>query len=109
MNPYIGPDFDDLLAEDGIQEDVTAAALKRVLAYQLEQAMKKHGVNQTEMARRMKTSHTTVRQPAGCRRYQRNASYPVPCQHGTERAIATDVATYVTLKKDGVSGGWYTT
>lgn len=61
MNPYIGSDFDDFLAEDGIQEDVTAAALKRVLAYQLEQAMIKHGVNQTEMARRMKTSRTTVR------------------------------------------------
>lgn len=61
MNPYIGSDFDDFLAEDGIKEDVTAAALKRVLAYQLAQAMKKHGVNQTEMARRMKTSRTTVR------------------------------------------------
>ncbi|NLD14957.1 MAG: XRE family transcriptional regulator [Gammaproteobacteria bacterium] len=61
MNPYIGSDFDDFLAEDGIQEDVTAAALKRVLAYQLEQAMIKHGVSQTEMARRMKTSRTTVR------------------------------------------------
>ena len=61
MNPYIGSDFDDFLAEDGIQEDVTAAALKRVLAYQLEQAMKKHGVNQTEMARRVQTSRTTGR------------------------------------------------
>lgn len=61
MNPYIGTDFDDFLAEDGIQEDVTAAAIKRVLAYQIEQAMKKQGVNQTEMARRMKTSRTVVR------------------------------------------------
>ncbi len=61
MNPYIGTDFDDFLAEDGIQEDVTAAAIKRVLAYQIELAMKKQGVNQTEMARRMKTSRTVVR------------------------------------------------
>lgn len=61
MNPYIGTDFDDFLAEDGVQEDVTAAAIKRVLAYQIEQAMKKQGVNQTEMARRMKTSRTVVR------------------------------------------------
>lgn len=61
MNLYIGTDFDDFLAEDGIQEDVTAAAIKRVLAYQIELAMKKQGVNQTEMARRMKTSRTVVR------------------------------------------------
>ena len=61
MNPYIGTDFDDFLAEDGVQEDVTAAAIKRVLAYQIELAMKKQGVNQTEMARRMKTSRTVVR------------------------------------------------
>lgn len=61
MNPYIGSDFDDFLAEDGIQEDVTAAAIKRVLAYQIAQAMKKQGINQTEMARRMKTSRTVVR------------------------------------------------
>ena len=31
------------------------------LAYQLEQAMKKQGVSQAEMARRMKTSRTVVR------------------------------------------------
>lgn len=61
MNQYIGTDFDDFLAEDGIREDVEAAALKRVLAYQLEQAMKKQGVSQAEMARRMKTSRTVVR------------------------------------------------
>lgn len=61
MNQYIGTDFDDFLAEDGIREDVEAAALKRVLAYQLEQAMKKQGISQAEMARRMKTSRTVVR------------------------------------------------
>lgn len=61
MNKHIGSDFDDFLAEYGIREDVEAAALKRVLAFQLEQAMKKQNVSQAEIARRMKTSRTVVR------------------------------------------------
>lgn len=60
MNQYIGTDFDDFLAEDGIREDVEAAALKRVLAFQLAQAMKKQNITQVEMAKRMKTSRTVV-------------------------------------------------
>ncbi|SEI41750.1 hypothetical protein SAMN04244579_00320 [Azotobacter beijerinckii] len=34
MNPHIGSDFDDFLAEQGLSEDVSAAALKRVIAWQ---------------------------------------------------------------------------
>lgn len=61
MNQHIGTSFDDFLAKDGIREEVEAAALKRVLAYQLKQAMKEKGISQAEMARRMKTSRTVVR------------------------------------------------
>ncbi|MDO5685889.1 MAG: helix-turn-helix transcriptional regulator [Neisseria sp.] len=61
MNIYKGSDFDDFLHEEGIKEDVTAAALKRVLAWQLSQAMEEQGITQAEMARRMKTSRTVVR------------------------------------------------
>ena len=31
-NKHIGSDFDDFLEEDGIREEVTAAAIKRVIA-----------------------------------------------------------------------------
>lgn len=61
MNQFVGSDFDEFLAEDGIAEEVEAAALKRVLAFQFEQTMKKQAVSQAEMARRMKTSRTVVR------------------------------------------------
>lgn len=61
MNQHIGTSFDDFLAKDGIRVEVEAAALKRVLAYQLKQAMKDKGISQAEMARRMKTSRTVVR------------------------------------------------
>ena len=40
MNKHIGSDFDDFLAEQGLGEEVCAAALKRVIAWQIAQAMK---------------------------------------------------------------------
>jgi len=57
---HIGSDFDDFLREDGTQEEVTAAALKRVIAWQLAQAMKAKGISKTEMAARMRTSRMVV-------------------------------------------------
>ena len=32
-NQHIGSDFDDFLQEEGIREEVTAAAIKRVIAW----------------------------------------------------------------------------
>lgn len=36
-NPHWGSSFDDFLKEEGIYEECTAVALKRVLAWQLKQ------------------------------------------------------------------------
>ncbi len=55
-NRQIGPLFEDWLKEQGIHEDVTNASIKRVIAWQLEQAMKKQKLSKAEMARRMETS-----------------------------------------------------
>ena len=60
MNKNLGSDFDDFLHEEKMQEEVTAAALKRVFTWQLNQAMKAHQINKTEMAKRMQTSRTVV-------------------------------------------------
>ena len=43
-NPYLGSSFADFLKEDGIYEEVTAHAIKRVLAWQIEQAMQAQGI-----------------------------------------------------------------
>jgi len=59
-NNHIGSDFDDFLKEEGIQEEVTAAAIKRVIAWQLAEAMKKRRITKTEMAARMRTSRAVV-------------------------------------------------
>jgi hypothetical protein len=42
-NPYIGSSLDNLLEEDGILDEVEAIALKRVLAWQVSQAMQEKG------------------------------------------------------------------
>jgi antitoxin HicB len=56
----IGSSFDSWLREEGIYEEVTAAAIKRVLARQLEAAMKQKHFSKAEMARRMKTSRSAL-------------------------------------------------
>ena len=52
----VGSSFDSWLREEGIYEEVTATALKRVLARQLAAAMKEKQLSKAEMARRMRTS-----------------------------------------------------
>jgi hypothetical protein len=55
-NPHIGSSLDDFLKEEGLYEDATNYAVKRVLAWQMERAMQEQGITKTEMARRMGTS-----------------------------------------------------
>lgn len=59
-NKHIGSDFDAFLAEQGELEEATAVAVKRVIAWQIEQAMKAAGVNKSALAKRMHTSRTVV-------------------------------------------------
>ena len=59
-NPHIGSDFEAFLAEDGQLEAATAVAIKRVLTWQIEQAMTQGKVSQAELARRMKTSRAVI-------------------------------------------------
>ncbi len=47
-NTRIGSSFDDLLAEEGLLEEANATAAKRVIAWQLVEAMKHGGVSKTE-------------------------------------------------------------
>ena len=60
MNKHIGTDFDDFLDEDGLREEAMAAAVKRVIAWQIAQSMKAQKVTKTEMASRMHTSRMVV-------------------------------------------------
>ena len=55
-NRCIGSSLPDFLHEEGMYEDATNYAIKRVLAWQVEQAMREQGITKVEMARRMGTS-----------------------------------------------------
>jgi DNA-binding Xre family transcriptional regulator len=56
----IGSSFDDFLKADGIYEGVTARAIKRVLARQLVELMRREDISKTELATRMKTSRAQL-------------------------------------------------
>jgi hypothetical protein len=59
-NPHTGSSFDDFLKEEGIYEECTAAALKRVLAWQVKQEMQRQKITKSAMAVRMKTSRSQL-------------------------------------------------
>lgn len=60
MNKHIGSSFDDFLNDEGLIEEVSASALKRVIAWQLAQAMKAQKVSKKALAERMHTSRTAI-------------------------------------------------
>ena len=59
-NRHLGSTFEGFLDEEGILEEVDALAQKRVIAWQIEQAMEEQGITKIEMAERMHTSRTQV-------------------------------------------------
>jgi predicted XRE-type DNA-binding protein len=59
-NPHIGSTFESWLDEEGIREEVTAAAIKAVIAHQLAAEMKKKRITKKRMAELMKTSRAQV-------------------------------------------------
>ncbi len=59
-NPHIGSSFESWLDEAGIREEVTAAAIKAVIARQLAQEMKKKKITKKRMAELMRTSRAQV-------------------------------------------------
>ena len=56
----IGSNFDDFLEEEGLLEEVTAVAVKRYIAFQIEKTMEEGGLSKAEMARRMETSRSAL-------------------------------------------------
>ena len=56
----IGSSFDDFLKEDGIYEEVSARAIKRVIARQLEALMQESKITKTQLAKRMQTSRAQL-------------------------------------------------
>lgn len=56
----MGSSFDEFLQEEGMLAQAEAVAIKRVIAFQLEETMTKEHISKTEMAKRMNTSRSAI-------------------------------------------------
>jgi len=57
---HSGSTFDSFLDKEGIREEVEAVAIKRVLAWQLEQAMRERQKTKQAMAKQLHTSRSQL-------------------------------------------------
>jgi antitoxin HicB len=60
MNKYSGSDFDDFLREEGVLDEVTARAHKRLLALQLKEAMEASKISKVQLAEKLETSRSQI-------------------------------------------------
>jgi antitoxin HicB len=59
-NKHRGSNFEDFLKEEGIFEECHAEAVKRLIAFQLEEELKKQRLTKSQFAKRMNTSRSAV-------------------------------------------------
>lgn len=59
-NRHVGSRFDDFLAEEAMLDEASAVAVKRVIAWQIEQEMAAQKLTKTAMAKKMHTSRAAL-------------------------------------------------
>ncbi len=59
-NPQVGSSLDSLLEKSGELIEVSAVAIKRVLAWEISQKMELENISKTEMASRLQTSRSAL-------------------------------------------------
>jgi DNA-binding phage protein len=59
-NRHAGSSIDDFLREEGVLEEFQAQAIKEVIAWQLQEAMREQGLSKRRLAQMMQTSRTQV-------------------------------------------------
>jgi len=59
-NRHVGSTLDDFLKEEGVLEQMQAVAIKEVIAWQLQKAMKEKKLSKNRMAQLMKTSRAQL-------------------------------------------------
>src|SRR5580704_7100870 len=57
---HMGSSIDDFMKREGIFEESQAQAVKEVVAWQLDEAMKKQKISKNRMAKLLRTSRTQV-------------------------------------------------
>jgi DNA-binding Xre family transcriptional regulator len=86
-NPHIGSNFDDFLREEGIYEEVEAAALKKVIASALTRQMKRRNVTVSKLADALGTSRAAINRVLD----QENASITLNTLSRTAAALGCKV------------------
>lgn len=56
----VGSHFDDFLKEEGMFEETTAVAVKRVIAWQIAEEMKGQNMTKTSLSEKMRTSRASL-------------------------------------------------
>jgi predicted XRE-type DNA-binding protein len=59
-NRHIGSSFDDFLQEEGLLAEAEAAAVKRVIAHQINEEMEERHISKSALARMMQTSRSSL-------------------------------------------------
>ncbi len=57
---HIGSKFEDFLEEENMLQECRAAAIKSLMARELEKTMHQQRISKVEMARRLRTSRTNI-------------------------------------------------
>jgi hypothetical protein len=57
---HVGSDFDDFLREENLLAETEAVAVKRVIAFQLQQEMGSRNLSKALLARKMNTSRAAL-------------------------------------------------
>ena len=57
---YIGSNFDKFLEEENLLQESEAIAIKRVIAYALEQKIKEDNISINRLAKELETSRTAI-------------------------------------------------
>ena len=60
MNQFTGSNFNDFLEDEGILEEVSAKAHKRLLAMQLTDIMNEKSITKTSLANKLRTSRSQL-------------------------------------------------
>ena len=59
-NKTLGSSFNDFLEEEGIAEEVESGAVKKFIAYQLQEAIASENISKTQLAARLHTSRAAI-------------------------------------------------
>jgi antitoxin HicB len=60
VNPHVGSSFDDFLEEENLLASAQISAIKRVIAYLLQQKIDNHEITKTALAERLGTSRAAL-------------------------------------------------